>query len=189
MRDEAVGSDVSELEVSVDSRPAGGPAPPRSRKSSVRVRLPEERDWGDLRLLVRKHHARTVFSDIPFSERKLDALEQRTRNPTPNQCMIVAEVNGGLVGLAWFSAGEYMLCEHMLMTTVHIIAVDTECCGPYLSAKTFMRLVRAIVVWSNSQGIKQILVHVTTGTAMKSTDRLLRAGGAQCIGGSYVIGN
>jgi hypothetical protein len=187
MRDETVGSDVSELEVSVDARPVNGSATQRSRKSSVRVRLPEEKDWGDMRLLVQKHHARTVFSDIPISERKLDALEKRARNPAPNQCMIVAEAKGQLVGLAWFSAGEYVIGEGVLMTTTHLIAVDAEQCGHYLSAKAFMRLVQGIVIWSNSRNAKHVLVHVTTGTAMKATDRLLRVGGASCIGGGYLI--
>ncbi len=32
----------------------------------------------------------------------------------------------------------------------------------------------------------EILVHVTTGTKLKSTDRQLRAAGMRCVGGGYV---
>lgn len=165
-----------------------GAARPRgARPSGVRVRVAEDRDWPALRELVRKHHRRTVFADMPFSEKKFDEIEARLKAPAKHEWLIVAEAKGKIVGGAWFSAGEYMLCEGALMTTVHIIAVDTERCGPYLSAKTFMRLVHAIVIWSHSRGATQVLVHVTTGTAIKATDRLLQRGGAKCLGGGYLI--
>ncbi|RWE06224.1 MAG: hypothetical protein EOS23_31620 [Mesorhizobium sp.] len=160
---------------------------PHPKQSSVRVRLPEERDWAAVRTVVRQHHARTIFSDIPFSETKFDAIEKQARNPAPNQCLIIAEARGELVGLAWFSAGEYIIGNGGLMTTTHLIAVDTERCGRFLSAKVFMRLVSGIVLWSNSRKAKHVLIHVTTGAAIKETDRLLHAGGAKCIGGGYAI--
>lgn len=160
---------------------------PRPKQSSVRVRLPEERDWAAVRTVVRQHHARTIFSDIPFSDSKFDAIEQQARYPAPNQCLIVAEAKGELVGLAWFSAGEYIIGDGGLMTTTHLIAVDTERCSRFLSAKVFMRLIRGIVLWSDSRKAKHVFIHVTTGTAIKETDRLLRAGGAKCIGGGYVV--
>ncbi|TIL60486.1 MAG: hypothetical protein E5Y79_09375 [Mesorhizobium sp.] len=157
------------------------------KQSSVRVRLPEEREWATVRAIVRQHHARTVFSDIPFSDSKFDAIEQQARYPAPNQCLIVAEAKGELVGLAWFSAGEYIIGDGGLMTTTHLIAVDTERCSRFLSAKVFMRLIRGIVLWSESRNAKHVLIHVTTGAAIKETDRLLRAGDARCIGGGYVV--
>ena len=74
------------------------------------------------------------------------------------------------------------------MTTAHLIAVDAERCGRYLSAKAFVRLLGAIRLWSDSRGASQILVHVTTGVAIRQTDRLLRAVGARLLGGSYSLG-
>ncbi len=157
------------------------------RRSAVCVRLPEEKDWPDLRQLVRRQHQRTIFADIPFSEVKLEALVQKARHPMPNQCLIVAEARGRIVGAAWCSAGEYLIGEGALMTTVHLLAVDAERCGPYLSAKVFLRLLRGVRLWSDSIKATHVLVHVTTGTAIKATDRLLRATGAKFIGGGYVL--
>ncbi|MCA0033547.1 GNAT family N-acetyltransferase [Mesorhizobium sp. B263B2A] len=157
------------------------------KQSIVRVRLSEDKDWAAIRSLVRQFHARTIFADIPFSESKFDALEKQIRSSPPNQCLIVAEARGELVGLAWFSAGEYLIGEGGLMTTAHLIAVDTQRCGRFLSAKVFTRLVRGIVLWSKSRKARHILIHVTTGTAIKQTDRLLRAGGARLLGGGYII--
>jgi hypothetical protein len=111
----------------------------------------------------------------------------QAKDPKPHQCLIVAECNGRVVGLASFSAGEYVLGEGGVMTTVHLIAVDVDLCGPFLSAKVFIKLLRGIAAWSKTRGARQILVHVTMGSGIKQTDRLLRAGGAVCIGGNYVV--
>ncbi len=165
-------------------RAASGKSP---RRSAVCVRLPEESDWPDLRQLVRRQHQRTIFADIPFSEAKLEALVQKARHPMPNQCLIVAEARGQIVGAAWCSAGEYLIGEGTLMTTVHLLAVDTERCGSYLSAKVFLRLLQGVRLWSDSIKATHVLVHVTTGTAIKATDRLMRATGAKFIGGGYVF--
>jgi len=125
-------------------------------------------------------------SGIPLSETKLEALVRQALQPMPNQCVLVAEAKGRLVGGAWFSAGEYMLADCALMTTVHLLAVDAELCGRYLSAKVFLRLLRGVRLWSESVNAGHVFVHVTTGTAIKATDHLLRARGAKFIGGGYV---
>jgi hypothetical protein len=132
-------------------------------------------------------HERSVFSDISLSDRKLAALEVQARNPQPHECVLVAEIDGRVVGLAACSAGEYLLGEGSVLTTVHMIGVDTDSCGPVRSAKVFVKLMRGIAAWSKTRGARQILVHVSTGNALKQTDRLIRAGGGLCIGGSYLV--
>lgn len=156
-------------------------------KPSITIRLPQDGDWGALYALVRKVHERSVFSDIPFSDRKLALLESQARAPKLHECLLVAECGGQVAGLAWFTAGEYLLGEGAVMTTTHLIAVDTDYCGPFRSAKVFVKLLRGIAAWSKTRGARQILVHVSTGYAIKQTDRLIRAGGGSCIGGSYVV--
>ena len=163
------------------------PALKKPKKSLVQIRLPQEGDWEAIRRIVRQNHARTVFSNIAFSERKYDALEKAARSPAAHQCLIVAEVRGAAAGVAWFSAGEYILGDDGVMTTTHLLAIDTETCGAYTSAKVFMRLVRGIVAWSQSIGSGEVLLHVTTGQHARSADRLLHAGGAQCLGGTYIV--
>lgn len=128
-----------------------------------------------------------MFSHIPFSDRKYAAIEAQARNPQPHQCLLVAEVDNRVVGLAWFSAGEYLLGEGTVLTTTHLLGVDSEYCGPFRAAKVFVKLLRGVAAWSKTRGAHQILVHVTTGNALKQTDRLIRAGGGVCIGGSYAV--
>ena len=161
--------------------------PQLSRPSSVRIRVAVATDWPALRSLVRRHHERTIFSDIPFSERKFDAIEARLKTPAGNECVIVAEIEHAIVGVAWFAAGEYALCENSLMTTTHIIAVDSDRCKPFRAAKIFIRLTRGIVAWSMARNAKRVLIHVTTGASIAATDRLIRAGGGKMIGGGYLI--
>lgn len=156
-------------------------------KPGIVIRLPQDDDWRGLHELVRKVHARTVFSHIPFSDRKYAAIEAQARDPRPHQCLLVAEVDGRVVGLAWFSAGEYLLGEGTILTTTHLLGVDSEYCGPFRAGKVFVKLLRGVAAWSKTRGARQILVHVTTGYALKQTDRLIRAGGGVCVGGSYVV--
>jgi len=165
----------------------GAPSGKSVRRSSVFVRLPEDKDWPDIRRIVRAQHQRTVFAHIPFSERKIEAIMERAKQPAIHECGLVAEAKGRLVGLAWFSAGEYLLGESGVMTTVHLLAVDVDNCGPYLAAKTFMRLLTGVRLWSDTRKAEHVLVHVTTGTAIKETDRLLRAAGGRLLGGGYML--
>ena len=165
--------------------PALGACP--AAKPDIIIRLPQKGDWRALEALLRKQHARTVFADIPISDRKLAMFEGDARNPQPHQCLLVAECQARVVGLTWVTAGDYVLGEGCSMTTVHLLAVDTDHCGPFRSAKVFIKLLRGITAWSKTRGARQILIHVTTGTAIKQTDRLLRAGGGVCLGGSYVV--
>lgn len=156
-------------------------------RSTISVRLPRDTDWNSLLTLVRKIHSRSFFRDAPFSDQKYALIEAEARNPKAHQCLLVAEADGNVVGLAWFSAGEYLLGEGTIITTAHLIGVDTEYCGPYRAAKVFTKLMRGIAAWSRTRRSHQILVHVSTGYSLKQTDRLLRAGGGVCIGGNYAV--
>jgi len=56
-----------------------------------------------------------------------------------------------------------MITEGALMTTVHLLAVDA----------LRLRLLRGARLWSDNVKETHVLVHVTTGTTIKATDRLL----------------
>ncbi len=99
----------------------------------------------------------------------------------------MSENNNRIIGCAWATAGKYIAGEGEILTTVHAIGVDIKTCGMLLSGKTFLRLVQAVKKWGKSRGAKRTLVHVTTGTNLKATDRLMRASGAVCVGGGYVV--
>ena len=166
---------------------AGGAAVTRRMGSSISLRIAEPSDWPYLRSLVRQLHERTIFADMTFSETKFDEIEARLKRPHLGECVLVAEAEGQIVGGAWFSAGHHILSETSLMTTVHIVAVDVRRCRPFRAAKVFIRLVRGIVAWSRSRKAKRVLIHVTTGDSIAATHRLIQAGGAQLIGGGYMV--
>jgi hypothetical protein len=109
---------------------------------------------------------------------------------------LVAELDSGpeqkrpdnkrIVGLVWATAGEYFLAEEGVLATVHAIAVDRDHLSPIRRAKTFLRLIAGLRQWARTHNARHILVHLTTGRDLRATDRLLRAAGMKCVGGSYV---
>ncbi|MDD9908154.1 MAG: hypothetical protein OXR62_00515 [Ahrensia sp.] len=138
------------------------------------------------RALCRKMHAQTIYRDIPFSNAKFDRAIARLRKSPRNSVALVAELNGQLIGASWATAGEYFIGEGAVFTTVHFIGVDTQRCGRLLSAKVFLRLLKSLRAWSDTRNARHMMVHVTTGRDLASTDRLLTRAGMQMIGGCYV---
>ena len=66
------------------------------------------------------------------------------------------------------------------------VAVDREALSPVRHAKTFLRLIAGLRQWAATRKARQILIHLTTGRDLAATDKLLRAAGMKCAGGSYV---
>ncbi len=151
----------------------------------IRLIAPDDRE--PLRALSRAAHQRTVFGGIAFSDAKFDkAFDKVLENPKHSVCLLALS-HDKIVGALWASTGTFFIGEDELFTTVHMLAVDPETQKPFMRAKTFLRLVKAIRQWSKSRGAKHVLVHVTTGTDLKASDKMLRAAGGKCFGGAYVL--
>jgi len=157
------------------------------RKPAVRLRPAERGDIEPVRTILRDLHERTMFANHSFSDARYDRHVEAFFGGRSNQECIVAERNGRVVGMAWFSIGPYMLCDDLKLTTVHVIAIDRARAGPFIAAKAFARLVEGIRRWSVARGGDHVLIHVTTGSEIASTQRLMRAVGAELVGGSFVI--
>jgi len=99
---------------------------------------------------------------------------------------LVAVWNGEVVGVAWASADSYMPSDGPLFSTVEVIAVDLER-PPMRRAKVFLALIAGLKQWASSMGANHTFVHVTTGSNLKATDRLMRASGTKFIGGAYKL--
>jgi hypothetical protein len=152
------------------------------------IRAAMDTDREPARALCKALHARTIFGSVPFSDRKFNKAAAKVMPATgSNSVALVAELSDHLVGLVWASAGEYFIGEGAIMTTVHVVAVDTEILSHYRRAKTFLRLMEGVRRWAASRNAGTVLVHVTTGVNLSVTDRLLRTAGASRIGGSYLI--
>jgi GNAT superfamily N-acetyltransferase len=99
---------------------------------------------------------------------------------------LIAELNGRIVGAASAHAGEYLIGEGAILVSVELVAVEQEKLPAVRRAKTFAALIQGLRRWAKSRNARALLLHVTTGTNVKATDRLLRAAGMKCVGGSYV---
>lgn len=58
---------------------------------------------------------------------------------------------------------------------------------PLRRAKAFLSLVGGLKKWAASLNAGPMFIHVTTGSNLKSTDRLMKAAGEQLVGGAYVV--
>lgn len=158
---------------------------PAPDKAGLRVRLLEARDRDSACRILKLQHARTVFRNQPFSDRKFERFFDVILSRPSNRICLVADWNGEVVGGAWASADGYILSDGPPFSTVDGIAVDPDCL-PLRRAKAFIALIAGLKQWAASIGASHTFVHVNTGSSIKATDRLMRASGAKFIGGAYV---
>jgi hypothetical protein len=165
-----------------------GPTPQANARkgNSLKVRVFEESDIPRVREIMVQHHATTVFRDQRFSDWKLNRHFETILSRPPGMICITAELGGAAAGVAWAAADSYMLSDGPLFITVHVIAVDLAL-GPVRRAKIFLSLIGGIRQWAASLNASHSFIHVTTGSSIKATDRLMKAAGAAFVGGAYVV--
>jgi hypothetical protein len=157
------------------------------KKSHMLIRRVEPADREQVRALMRQQHANRVFRQQPFSDRKFDAqFEFLSRHPE-NVLALVAEYRGNIVGAAWAQCDHYMLSDGPPFVAVQLIAVELEALNQVGRTKVFLGLIAAVRQWKTEKGASHVQVNVTTGTNLSATDKLLRAVGAEFVGGSYVV--
>ncbi|WP_019567417.1 GNAT family N-acetyltransferase [Agrobacterium sp. 10MFCol1.1] len=157
-----------------------------SDKRGLKVRLLEKADTPAVREIMKQHHASTVFRDQEFSDWKLNEHFNLILSRPPRMVCPVATLDGKPVGVTWAIADSYMLSDGPMFVTVHVIAVDLSL-PPVRRAKVFLALVAAIKKWAASLNATHSFIHVTTGSRIEATDRLMRAAGAKFIGGTYAL--
>lgn len=155
-------------------------------RKGLKVRLLEKEDTPAVREIMKQHHASTVFRDQEFSNWKLNEHFNLILSRPPRMVCPVAILDGKPCGVTWAIADSYMLTDGPLFVTVHVIAVDLSL-PPVRRAKVFLALVAAIKKWAVSLNASHSFVHVTTGTRIDGTDRLMKAAGATLVGGAYKI--
>ena len=165
--------------------PSAGPGT-RARKT-FKVRPMEECDREAIRAVLRAEHAHTVFRNQPFSDWKYDRHVNTVLSRPPRMICLVVERNDAALGVAWASADSYMLSDGPIFVTVTGIAVEMEKLGAVSRAKAFVALIRGIKHWANSLNATHAFIHVTTGSNLKATDKLIRAAGGNLVGGAYLV--
>ncbi|NVK35015.1 MAG: hypothetical protein HWE23_11080 [Rhodobacteraceae bacterium] len=157
-----------------------------AKAPGMRVRLFEECDIPVNWNIMRQYQAKTVFRDQPFSDWKLDRHFQKILSRSPRMIGTIVEWQGEPVGVTWAAADSYMLSDSPMFVTVHVIAVDLIQ-KPLRRAKAFLALVGGLRKWAASLKASHTIIHVTTGSKLKSTDCMMNAAGAQFMGGAYVV--
>lgn len=155
-------------------------------ETGLRIRLLEERDTGVVRDIIKQHHQTTVFRDQAFSDWKLNEHFHQILSRPPRMVCPVAILDGKPVGVTWAVADSFMLTDGPLFVMVHVVAVDLTL-PPLRRAKVFLSLVAAIRQWANSLNATHSFIHVTTGSNIEATDRLMKAAGAKFVGGAYLV--
>lgn len=163
-----------------------GILPNKNEAAGLNVRPINSGDAEPIRKLVKQHHSRTTFKDQEFSDRKFSEHLKLILSRPPEMFCPVALLGTRPVGVAWVVVGQYMLTDGPLFATVNLVAVDIAL-SPVRRAKVFLALMSAVRLWSRQMKATQVFVHVTTGTSLQSTDRLMKASNARFIGGSYVL--
>lgn len=181
--DDAAAAGAGEVRVTAEAQQSGKvqTADPR-----LRVRLVTERaEMEALRPMVRAAHEETIFGDIPFSDAKFDKFADRAARDPKRYGVIVAERGGKCCGFLHCAAGEYMMGEGALLTTVLALHVRPEIRSSLLGGKAAVRLVRAVKKWSQARGAERVMFHVTSGLRMRELDRFFRRSGIIRNGGNY----
>ncbi len=155
--------------------------------SKIKIRYAEAVDKEPARRLLNQFHGDTIFSHLPFSDKKFERYAETILSKPAHTVCFVAEFEGELVGLIWATAGTYVLSDEGIVTTVHILAIDIERLSEIWRVKALGALLRAVKNCSISQNSIGLLVHVTTGINTMSADHLFKAFGAKIIGGNYLF--
>ncbi len=170
---------------------SGSKQPDATRNSGrilVRLARDSEADFNAAFDLVRDAHNRTIFRDIPFSERKARALFDKVVRQPDQHGLLLATLNEEEkpVGFASLNAGEYFLGEGALVCSVTGLYYDSSLSGTMLAGKVALRLMQAIRQWAKERNCSHILVHVTNGISAAESDQFFRRCGLKTVGGNYV---
>lgn len=157
------------------------------KKPGLLIRRGVAADREQVRALLRQHHATTVFREQKFSDWKFEAQFDLLIKHPENILALVAEYRGAIVGAAWAQSDHYMLSDGPPFVAVQLIAVEQQALNQVGRTKTFLGLIAAVRQWQAEKSASHVQVHVTTGANLGATDKLLRAAGAECVGGSYAL--
>ena len=135
--------------------------------------------------LARIAHDESRFAHIPFAPDKvrksvLDALD------TPRQKgVFLARRSETPVGFAGCSVGEYQIGTDVLIATIHNLNVRKEVRSMLNGGKVALGLFKGMETWARARNAHELLFHVTSGTDLPRTHKLVKRTGYTLIGGNY----
>lgn len=154
----------------------------RAKRGGITIRL--ARDEADLALMLdlgRVLHGESRYRDLPLDEARLKAAG-RMGLAKGNPGLILAELNGELVGMAVVVAGEHFFSAAKA-ATVQLLYVAPA----HRGGRAAILLLRALRRWAAEAGAHDLHVNNTTAIDAARTDRFLRKMGFAQTGGNYVL--
>ena len=157
-------------------------------RAALRFRVVDRMaDLAAVTALARQVHAESRLHRIPFSEAKLRRLVERALGDPNRHSFMLAERGSEPVGLLHCSAGEYFIGTDTILVTVHSVNVPRRHRGGLGGGRIAMGLLNGARTWARARGAVELSVHVSSGTEMDRTDRLLRHLGFAHTGGNYAL--
>lgn len=144
-------------------------------------------DLDYLRPVSVEFHSESRFHDIPYSHKKRDDLFMKAINEPNRSALIIAELAGVPVGFIFCAAGEYLVGEKDIITTVYSFYVRKKFRGTLAGGKAAVRLLAGVVKWSEARNVREVMIHVTSGIDVQRTDKFLRRAKFGVIGANYSL--
>ncbi|MCP4072070.1 MAG: hypothetical protein GY742_10090, partial [Hyphomicrobiales bacterium] len=156
---------------STTAKPATAKKSPKQQKNNIIVRLARVEDIEACRAIGRALHEKTIFAHIPWSDKKFDRQCDELLKLPPSKAGLVAELDGRVLGFVYLSCGEYFFGEGHVITTVQVLAVDSDNLGAKMTLRSFTSLIKGAKEWAATRGPDgndvMVLVNVTTGIKLR----------------------
>ena len=159
-----------------------------AKQGKISIRLANSiSDLEFLRPVSVEFHAESRFADIGYSHKKRDDLFMKAINNPAFYVLIIAERDDEPVGFLFATAGEYLVGYGDLITTVYSFYVRRKFRASLVAGKAALKLLSAVVKWSEARNVREVMIHVTSGIDLQRTDRFLRRARFAVVGGNYSL--
>lgn len=141
----------------------------------------------DIETLVgywRTVHAHTVFAHLTFDEVKLaSVIRGLIEDRSDASCfLIAAKTDGTACGVLIGQVDAYYFSNDPVAKVVFYWVREAHRKGP-----AAVKLMLAFRQWAQNRRVKEIVIGVTSGQEIASTDRMLKKMGGRLVGGNYSI--
>jgi predicted N-acetyltransferase YhbS len=137
--------------------------------------------------ITRATHEMSAMKMFPFSRARFDEHVESYFAQGGAQAVVVAEVDGQVVGMVWLRCGTFSYSDEAKLASIVALSVAHEPIGPFLRARVFLKLISAAKALADQWGALKLSLHAMSGDQAGRSDRLFRRRGAELIGGNYVL--
>jgi hypothetical protein len=145
-----------------------------------------EADTAEVLILLRDLHQESVFSTLPFSERKAGNRLRSVLEESRANIGIVAEYSGEIVGLVHCGLGQYIVADGPLVLSIQTFYVAPRIRKTLLGGKVATKLFRKALGVGKSANAEIAVFSAGTGVSTSTTHSIATKLGMKFCGGNYV---